>query len=160
MVAWGGIQSGMGYWGALASFIWGEAVGLGSVGGGVLGGLGLVHLEVGDGFGVGRPEVVAADVELFEVDPVDLAVEEGVGGVVGEGGLFAGAGYGADVEVVSVEVGDVGGVGGELGVIAGAFVGVDDEGAGAGGDVVEPEAAAVVDEEMFGVGGPEVGGHA
>ena len=28
------------------------------------------------------------------------------------------------------------------------------------GDVVEPEAAAVVEEEMFGVGGPDVGGHA
>ena len=37
---------------------------------------------------------------------------------------------------------------------------VDYEGAGTGGDVVEPEAATVVEEEVFGVGGPEVGGHA
>ncbi len=153
-------DGGVGVTGLGVALVVDGGVGGDPVGDGILGDFGLIHLEVGDGFGVGRPEVVAADVELFEVDPVDFAVEEGVGGVVGEGGLSACGGDGVDVEIVVVEVGDVGGVGGEFGIVAGAFVGVNDEGSGAGGDVVEPEVATIVDEEMLGVGGPDVGGHA
>ena len=41
----------------------------------VRGDVGVVCLEEGDGFGVGRPEEVAAHVKLFGVDPVNLAVE-------------------------------------------------------------------------------------
>ncbi len=57
------------------------------------------------------------------------------------------------------EVGDELGVGRELGVVAGALVGVDEEGAGAVGDGVEPEEAALVEDEVLGVVGPEEGGH-
>ena len=83
-------DGGVGVAGLRVALVVDGGVGGDPVGDGVLGDFGFVHLEVGDGFGVGRPEVVAANVELFEVDPVDLAVEEGVGGVAGEGGFFAG----------------------------------------------------------------------
>ena len=92
---------------------------------------GLVHLEVGDFARVGRPEVVAADVELFEVDPVDAAIEQRVVVGGGEGQGRRGAVGALDVEIVVVQVGDELAVGGELGIVAGHHAGVADLHAGA-----------------------------
>ena len=37
-----------------------------------------VELEVSDGFAIGRPPVRGSDFELFGVDPVEFAVQQGV----------------------------------------------------------------------------------
>ncbi len=42
--------------------------------------LGLVHLEKREKFRIGRPEVVAAHVEFFFVDPIHFTIEDGLVG--------------------------------------------------------------------------------
>ena len=124
----------------------------------VLGDAGLVHLEVGDFLRVRRPEVVAADVELFEVNPVDNAVEEGAVVRVGEGQGGRGAIGPLDVEIVVVEVGDELAVGGKPGIVAGRQAGVADLHAGAVLQRVEPEGAVGIEKDVLGVGRPDVVG--
>ena len=48
-----------------------------------------IELEVRDRFGVGRPPVRRAEVQLFGIDPVQLGVEPGGRAVAGEPGDFA-----------------------------------------------------------------------
>src|SRR5580692_3027026 len=75
---------------------------------------GFVHAQKDDAFAVGRPEVIAADTQLFGVDPIDLAVQQVdiflfvvfvfVIFVAGELGLTF-AGYVAHIKVVPADVG-------------------------------------------------------
>ena len=48
-----------------------------------------IELQVGDPRGVGRPPVGGTEVQLFGIDPIGLAVEEGGRAIVGEAGFFA-----------------------------------------------------------------------
>ena len=65
----------------------------------------LVHLEEGDLLSVWRPEVIAARVELFLVDPVDFAVQQIVVAIFGQGPLVSSA-QRPHVQVVFADVRD------------------------------------------------------
>ena len=122
--------------------------------------LGLVHLQIGEALRVRRPEVVAARLQLFFVDPVHLAVEDGrVGGGSHDGGGRAGLAQLDDGEAVVANEGDGFAVGRELGIVAGAGAGKANLNAGAVAQIVDPQPAVGVEEQVRRVRRPEVAGH-
>src|SRR5215471_10895381 len=117
---------------------------------------GLVHLHEGDLFSVRRPEVIAANVQFFGVDPIYFAIEEVVVLVVGESGFVSLGGDSANIKVVMAKVSETIAVRRELGV-----AGIAGRTHGRGGAILkgkEPELAVGIEQDVFGIRGPVIWG--
>ena len=104
---------------------------------------------------VGRPEVIAADLQFFGVEPIDFAVQDVLVRIFGQLLLFL-TGSGLHVEVVFTQVGDMAAIGRELRVVSRLRCGGELH-RGAALQTVEPQLTQGIEQKMLGIGGPPVG---
>ncbi len=116
----------------------------------------LVHLEKRDLLSIRRPEIIAARVQLFLVNPVDFTVQQIVVAIFGQRPLVSAA-QRPSIQVVLANVRDATSIRRELGVLArlGARSNLHRS---AGIQRVKPKLALRIEEQMFGIGRPMIRG--